>query len=136
MSVGGQSENIDLIISRLQNELVRSQEISTDLSFLKHGLGELERAIFINVDETESKNKDSANLNGQPSSDTDPAWINYEKLLEQRDQVRKDPKPESTPNCARAMEEEEKVALGHFHNASTDQPLSLLFLLSRNMPQR
>ncbi|KAK3814287.1 MAG: hypothetical protein J3Q66DRAFT_35136 [Benniella sp.] len=86
VSVGGQSENIDLIISRLQNELVRSQEISTDLSFLKHGLGELERAIFVNVDETESKNKDSAHLNGQPSSDADPAWINYEKLLEQRDQ--------------------------------------------------
>ncbi|KAF9093443.1 hypothetical protein BGX23_003315 [Mortierella sp. AD031] len=38
---GGQSDNIDLIISRLQSELTRSQETYADLGYLKHGLGPL-----------------------------------------------------------------------------------------------
>ncbi|KAG0206350.1 hypothetical protein BGX28_002204 [Mortierella sp. GBA30] len=46
---GGQSANIDLIISRLQNELTRSQETNANLGVLKQGLGELERAIIVSA---------------------------------------------------------------------------------------
>ncbi|KAG0001734.1 hypothetical protein BGZ79_004223 [Entomortierella chlamydospora] len=49
----GQSTNIDLIISRLQNELTRSQETNADLGSLKQGLGELERTITVPVKEDE-----------------------------------------------------------------------------------
>jgi len=44
---GGLSENIDLILSRLQNELTRSQETYADLGFLKHGLHELEKVFVV-----------------------------------------------------------------------------------------
>ncbi|KAI8362257.1 hypothetical protein B0O80DRAFT_421807 [Mortierella sp. GBAus27b] len=87
-SVGGQSENLDLIISRLQNELVRSQETFMDLGFLKHGLEDLEKVIFINGDgdSADSKSKDPPSINGLASSGPDSMWTNYEHLLEQRDQ--------------------------------------------------
>ncbi|CAO3570619.1 unnamed protein product [Mortierella alpina] len=48
---GGQSANIDLIISRLQNELTRSQETNANLGVLKQGLGELEKAIVVSAKE-------------------------------------------------------------------------------------
>ncbi|KAF9578674.1 hypothetical protein BGW38_005420, partial [Lunasporangiospora selenospora] len=44
---GGQSENIDLIFSRLQSELLRAQETHADLEFLRQGISELERSISV-----------------------------------------------------------------------------------------
>ncbi|KAG0327916.1 hypothetical protein BGZ99_006588 [Dissophora globulifera] len=48
VSFGSQSENIDLIISRLQNELTRSQETYADLGFIKQSVGEIEKMIIVN----------------------------------------------------------------------------------------
>ncbi|KAI8602138.1 SMAD/FHA domain-containing protein [Dissophora ornata] len=76
VSLGGQSENIDLIISRLQNELTRSQETFSDLGFLKHSLGELEKTILLNGNESDAK-KTNEMLS-----------VDYEKLLKQKDEVR------------------------------------------------
>ncbi|KAF9351171.1 hypothetical protein BGX26_010759 [Mortierella sp. AD094] len=81
---GGQSENIDLIISRLQNELTRSQETYADLGFLKHSLGELEKVMIVNGSEIENKNNNLANMNGQATSLTDPS-INLMELQNQRE---------------------------------------------------
>ncbi|KAG0050273.1 hypothetical protein BGZ83_004925 [Gryganskiella cystojenkinii] len=50
---GGLSENIDLILSRLQNELTRSQETYADLGFLKHGLHELEKVFVVTTSTAE-----------------------------------------------------------------------------------
>ncbi|KAG0364629.1 hypothetical protein BGZ54_007319 [Gamsiella multidivaricata] len=84
-AIGGQSENIDLIISRLQNELTRSQETYADLGFLKHSLGELEKAIVFNGDDRDTQNKSFANTNGRSYSMTDASSTDYEKRLEQKD---------------------------------------------------
>ncbi|KAF9199951.1 hypothetical protein BGZ49_009881 [Haplosporangium sp. Z 27] len=76
---GGQSENIDLIISRLQNELTRSQETYADLGFLKHGLGELEKVMTFGNKET-----NITNGNNVPKASTD-SNVNYVQLNEQRE---------------------------------------------------
>ncbi|KAG0271216.1 hypothetical protein BGZ95_000979, partial [Linnemannia exigua] len=89
---GGQSDNIDLIISRLQSELTRSQETYADLGFLKHGLGELEKVFIINT-----KDKDrhlatttqtyghSTSANGQSSQFKSPPPVDYERILKEKD---------------------------------------------------
>ncbi|KAF9108301.1 hypothetical protein BGX27_008405 [Mortierella sp. AM989] len=86
---GGQSENIDLIISRLQNELTRSQETYADLGFLKHSLGELEKVMIVNGSEANNKNDDFINVNGQTATATNLSIsspsVNYLELLNQRD---------------------------------------------------
>ncbi|KAF9897305.1 hypothetical protein BX616_005832, partial [Lobosporangium transversale] len=76
VGVAGQSTNIDLIISRLQNELTRSQETNADLGALKQGLGELERAILI-------PNKEDGKIANVQST---PA-IEYQKLIEENNQA-------------------------------------------------
>ncbi|KAF9937546.1 hypothetical protein BGZ67_001114 [Mortierella alpina] len=64
---GGQSDNMDLIFSRLQNELLRSQETYADLGFLKQGLSDLEKSLVVNGRETDSKVGSAAiPSNGQP----------------------------------------------------------------------
>ncbi|KAF9984017.1 hypothetical protein BGZ75_004420 [Mortierella antarctica] len=65
---GGQSDNMDLIFSRLQNELLRSQETYADLGFLKQGLSDLEKSLVVNGRETDSKVGSAAiPSNGQPA---------------------------------------------------------------------
>ncbi|KAF9114601.1 hypothetical protein BGX27_010357 [Mortierella sp. AM989] len=73
---GGQSTNIDLIISRLQNELTRSQETNADLGSLKQGLGELERAITVPAKEDE-----------KAGSETLDQAVNLHRLLEENNKV-------------------------------------------------
>ncbi|KAF9994998.1 hypothetical protein BGZ65_009367, partial [Modicella reniformis] len=68
---GGQSDNIDLIISRLQNELTRSQETYADLGFLKHSLGELEKTILVNEHKDHQDNKDIDNDNDSNNNNND-----------------------------------------------------------------
>ncbi|KAF9350873.1 hypothetical protein BGX34_000949 [Mortierella sp. NVP85] len=78
-ATGGQSTNIDLIISRLQSELTRSQETNADLGALKQGLGELERAITASSKEN---SKSSSAKRAESSAQSDSA-TDYQKLLEE-----------------------------------------------------
>ncbi|KAF8984480.1 hypothetical protein BGZ46_007944 [Entomortierella lignicola] len=73
---GSQSTNMDLIISRLQNELTRSQETNADLGSLKQGLGELERSITVPV-------KDNENV----GSETQNIIAEYQRLLEENNKT-------------------------------------------------
>ncbi|KAF9359748.1 hypothetical protein BGX26_011521 [Mortierella sp. AD094] len=73
---GGQSTNIDLIISRLQNELTRSQETNADLGSLKQGLGELERAITVPIKEDEKAGSETLNQVAE-----------YQRLLEENNKL-------------------------------------------------
>ncbi|KAG0287351.1 hypothetical protein BGZ96_008703 [Linnemannia gamsii] len=90
---GGQSDNIDLIISRLQSELARSQETYADLGFLKQGLGELEKVFVVNTSDKErhpltttQTNGHSTSANGQsPHHKGSPAAIDYERILKEKD---------------------------------------------------
>ncbi|GJJ75253.1 hypothetical protein EMPS_07611 [Entomortierella parvispora] len=59
---GGLSENIDLILSRLQNELTRSQETYADLGFLKHGLHELEKVFVVTTNIQDTNNATSSTI--------------------------------------------------------------------------
>ncbi|KAF9976834.1 hypothetical protein BGZ65_007659 [Modicella reniformis] len=79
---GGQSTNIDLIISRLQSELTRSQETNADLGALKQGLGELERAI---IAPTKEDGKPSSKKRAEASAQVTPA-VDYQKLIEENNQ--------------------------------------------------
>ncbi|KAI1321062.1 hypothetical protein EDD11_008643 [Mortierella claussenii] len=78
----GQSTNIDLIISRLQNELTRSQETNADLGALKQGLGELERAI---VTSNQEESKPSSNSSPEQSTALIQATsaVDHTKILEE-----------------------------------------------------
>ncbi|KAF9437423.1 hypothetical protein BGZ76_000794 [Entomortierella beljakovae] len=81
---GTQSENIDLIISRLQNELTRSQETYADLGFLKHSIGELERKIVSNGSEHDNKRDGPIHMNGHSNS-LENSPINYADIINQKD---------------------------------------------------
>ncbi|KAF9155023.1 hypothetical protein BG015_011260 [Linnemannia schmuckeri] len=91
---GGQSDNIDLIISRLQSELTRSQETYADLGFLKHGLGELEKVFVVNTSDkdrhpltTTQTNGHSTSANGHTSHLKGPLTaVDYERILKEKDQ--------------------------------------------------
>lgn len=90
---GGQSDNIDLIISRLQSELTRSQETYADLGFLKHGLGELEKVFVVNTSDkdrhppiTTQTNGHSTSANGHTSHlKGSLAAVDYERILKEKD---------------------------------------------------
>ncbi|GJJ78437.1 hypothetical protein EMPS_10796 [Entomortierella parvispora] len=87
----GQSTNIDLIISRLQSELSRSQETNSDLGVLKQGLGELERALVSNGSEdgqvtTKAVTQDNTAAAASTAA-TAAAAAEYQKLLEQNTQA-------------------------------------------------
>ncbi|KAF9188386.1 hypothetical protein BGZ51_000632 [Haplosporangium sp. Z 767] len=90
---GGQSDNMDLILMRLQNELTRSQETYTDLGFLRQGLGDLEKALVTNSHNNDTAQNQAASqtngqhssVNGQHSQGVNGA-INYQKLLQDKEQ--------------------------------------------------
>ncbi|KAK3830025.1 MAG: hypothetical protein J3R72DRAFT_478930 [Linnemannia gamsii] len=89
---GGQSDNIDLIISRLQSELTRSQETYADLGFLKHGLGELEKVFIVNTKDkdrhlqtTTQTNGHLTSANGQSSQLKSSPPVDYERILKEKD---------------------------------------------------
>ncbi|KAG0300861.1 hypothetical protein BGZ98_008802, partial [Dissophora globulifera] len=70
----GQSTNIDLLISRLQNELTRSQDTNADLGDLKQGLGELGRVITASV-------KADGDSKGSEALIQAALAVDFEKLL-------------------------------------------------------
>ena len=81
---GGQGTNIDLIISRLQSELTRSQETNADLGALKQGLGELERTITVSA-------KEEGKQSGAKGSDAliqATQAVEYQRLLVENNQAR------------------------------------------------
>ncbi|KAF9965064.1 hypothetical protein BGZ70_005487 [Mortierella alpina] len=80
---GGQSANIDLIISRLQNELTRSQETNANLGVLKHGLGELEKAIVVSAKENGKAGSPQATEALVQVANA----VKYEELIEQNTQA-------------------------------------------------
>ncbi|KAF9563273.1 hypothetical protein EC968_004886 [Mortierella alpina] len=80
---GGQSANIDLIISRLQNELTRSQETNANLGVLKQGLGELEKAIVVSAKENGKAGSPKA---AEALIQVTNA-VKYEELIEQNTQA-------------------------------------------------
>ncbi|KAF9584453.1 hypothetical protein BGW38_006403, partial [Lunasporangiospora selenospora] len=83
---GGQGTNIDLIITRLQNELTRSQETNTDLGALKQGLGDLERVMVSNKDRrTDSKLASPKSLSGDENGGI--SFADYEKRLEHQSKI-------------------------------------------------
>lgn len=92
---GGQSDNIDLIISRLQSELTRSQETYADLGFLKHGLGELEKVFVVNTSDKDRHPPTTTQTNGHSTSANGhtshlkgaPAAVDYERILKEKDVV-------------------------------------------------
>ncbi|KAF9948025.1 hypothetical protein BGZ72_010003 [Mortierella alpina] len=82
-SQGGQSANIDLIISRLQNELTRSQETNANLGVLKQGLGELEKAIVVSAKEDGKAGSPKATEALLQVTNA----LKYEELIEQNTQA-------------------------------------------------
>ncbi|KAG0201008.1 hypothetical protein BGX28_006082 [Mortierella sp. GBA30] len=92
---GGQSDNMDLILSRLQNELMRSQETYADLGFLKQGISDLEKSLVVGSRETDNKtsqrqthmNGDHTLVNGLHSTQgANATTIEMEKLKENNQQ--------------------------------------------------
>ncbi|KAG0337160.1 hypothetical protein BG004_007756 [Podila humilis] len=88
-SGSGLSANIDLIISRLQNELTRSQETNGDLGALKHGLGELEKAFIVNGKDAKSKTTESnqTDVSAQVAAALAASAADHERKLEQIQQT-------------------------------------------------
>jgi hypothetical protein len=92
---GGQSDNIDLIISRLQSELTRSQETYADLGFLKQGLGELEKVFVVNTFDKDRHPPTTTQTNGHSTSanghslhhKASPAAVDFERILKEKDLV-------------------------------------------------
>ncbi|KAG0286034.1 hypothetical protein BGZ97_007576, partial [Linnemannia gamsii] len=90
---GGQSDNIDLIISRLQSELTRSQETYADLGFLKQGLGELEKVFVVNTFDKDRHPPTTTQTNGHSTSanghslhhKASPAAVDFERILKEKD---------------------------------------------------
>ena len=87
-ATAGQSANIDLIISRLQGELTRSQEANANLGILKQGLGDLEKSIVVSTKEDGSipspKNTEATSVQDTAAA---AAAANYQKQLEEHTQV-------------------------------------------------
>lgn len=86
-ATAGQSANIDLIISRLQGELTRSQEANANLGILKQGLGDLEKSIVVST-------KEDGSIPSPKSPEAtlvqDTASANYQKQLEEHTQAHKE----------------------------------------------
>lgn len=89
-SGSGLSANIDLIISRLQNELTRSQETNGDLGALKQGLGELEKAFVVTGKDSKSKTENThVDASAQVAAALAASAAEHEKKLEETQQVMK-----------------------------------------------
>ncbi|KAF9133970.1 hypothetical protein BGW39_008457 [Mortierella sp. 14UC] len=81
----GQSANIDLIISRLQGELTRSQEANANLGILKQGLGDLEKSIVVS-----SKEESASSIPSPKSPEASLPGVDavdYKRLLEEQTQA-------------------------------------------------
>ncbi|KAF9147803.1 hypothetical protein BG015_010496 [Linnemannia schmuckeri] len=87
-ATAGQSANIDLIISRLQGELTRSQEANANLGILKQGLGDLEKSIVVSTKE-DGPIPSPKSPEVTPIQDT-AAAVNYQKQLEEHTQAHKE----------------------------------------------
>ncbi|KAF9544778.1 hypothetical protein EC957_011682 [Mortierella hygrophila] len=87
-ATAGQSANIDLIISRLQGELTRSQEANANLGILKQGLGDLEKSIVVSTKE-DGFIPSPKSPEATPVQDT-AAAANYQKQLEEHTQAHKE----------------------------------------------
>ncbi|KAF9576509.1 hypothetical protein EC968_007987 [Mortierella alpina] len=91
---GGQSDNMDLIFSRLQNELLRSQETYADLGFLKQGLSDLEKSLVVNRRETDNNagltatpsNGQSTGINGFGGQTMNASTTEMEKALKEKNE--------------------------------------------------
>ncbi|KAF9899482.1 hypothetical protein EC991_008845 [Linnemannia zychae] len=81
----GQSANIDLIISRLQGELTRSQEANANLGILKQGLGDLEKSIVVSPKEEGASSIPSPKSPEASLPDVDA--IDYKKLMDEQAQA-------------------------------------------------
>ncbi|KAF9102705.1 hypothetical protein BGX29_004283, partial [Mortierella sp. GBA35] len=132
---GGQSDNIDLIISRLQSELTRSQETYADLGYLKHGLGELEKVFIVNPADKDrhspaSKhiNGHSTSANGHPSPPKGSPAVDYERILKEKDleHAAEISRMAESLRQARADAESQRIQLGPLkaENESLCQSLS------------
>ncbi|KAF9381061.1 hypothetical protein CPC16_010038 [Podila verticillata] len=87
-SGSGLSANIDLIISRLQNELTRSQETNGDLGALKQGLGELEKAFVVTGKDSKSKTDNThVDASAQVATALAASAAEHEKKLEETQQA-------------------------------------------------
>ncbi|KAG0225174.1 hypothetical protein BGW42_004613 [Actinomortierella wolfii] len=82
---GGQDSNFDLIVSRLQNELVRSQDTNGDLQHIRQGLDDLGK-IFVVTKQQQSRKNSTHSLNGghHQQIKTASPTIDYERLMEER----------------------------------------------------
>ncbi|KAG0342156.1 hypothetical protein BG000_006663 [Podila horticola] len=86
-SGSGLSANIDLIISRLQNELTRSQETNGDLGALKQGLGELEKAFVVTGKEAKTNAENThVDASAQVAAALAASAAEHEKKLEETKQ--------------------------------------------------
>ncbi|KAG0272778.1 hypothetical protein BGZ95_011438 [Linnemannia exigua] len=86
-STASQSRNIDLIISRLQDEISRSQKANADLGILKQGLGDLEKSII--VSSKEESGPSIPNPKSPEASLPDLDAVVYKKLLTHQERITK-----------------------------------------------
>ncbi|KAF9163709.1 hypothetical protein DFQ26_002230 [Actinomortierella ambigua] len=88
---GGQDSNFDLLVSRLQHELVRSQETNGDLQQLRHGLDDLGKVFVVTKQQQQQSRKNSIHSqNGghhhhsQIKAASASPTIDYDRLMEER----------------------------------------------------
>ncbi|KAF9922076.1 hypothetical protein FBU30_007828 [Linnemannia zychae] len=114
-ATAGQSANIDLIISRLQSELTRSQEANANLGILKQGLGDLEKSIVVSA-----KEESSIPSPKSPAASTqDAAAANYEKILEENTQAHK----EEIARLTKSLEETQAELQAYIQKTQLLEPL-------------
>ncbi|KAF9969611.1 hypothetical protein BGZ73_007979, partial [Actinomortierella ambigua] len=91
---GGQDSNFDLLVSRLQHELVRSQETNSDLQQIRHGLDDLGKVFVVTKQQQQQSRKNSVHsMNGgghhpqikaAAATAGSPTAVDYERLMEER----------------------------------------------------
>ncbi|KAF9292029.1 hypothetical protein BGZ68_000597 [Mortierella alpina] len=132
---GGQSDNMDLIFSRLQNELLRSQETYADLGFLKQGLSDLEKSIVVSCREADSKAGTTAMTSNGQSAGTNPlggqtmsaSAIEMEKALKEKNEQ------QAAEICKLEAELEALRAANNSLNRGLQQNQEALFQAGLNM---
>ncbi|KAK5802038.1 hypothetical protein F5H01DRAFT_355227 [Linnemannia elongata] len=118
-ATAGQSANIDLIISRLQGELTRSQEANANLGILKQGLGDLEKSIVVST-------KEDGSIPSPKSPEATPvqdaaaaAAANYQKQLEENTQAHK----EEIAKLTKSLEETQAELDAYIQKTQLLEPL-------------
>ncbi|KAG0058520.1 hypothetical protein BGZ90_004915, partial [Linnemannia elongata] len=119
-ATAGQSANIDLIISRLQGELTRSQEANANLGILKQGLGDLEKSIVVSTKEDGSIPSPKS-PEATPVQDTAAAAAaaNYQKQLEENTQAHK----EELAKLTKSLEETQAELDAYIQKTQLLEPL-------------